>query len=470
MTKIRAADVQGNVLNGYGSRFNHARHFALGIGRDDAARRFLGALLDGRDDGLTITSGARWPKDEKPKSCLNIGFTWQGLKALGVPAEVLAAFPTAFREGPAFRARTSVRDERHVGLGDVRESAPELWTMGGPRNPEVHVLVSLYASGEGRLDDVSDRLHAAFGMYLLRRHWDCHAQALGKEGRVHFGFRDGIGQPRIEGGHGNTREDMQPDMPAGDLLLGCDYVNSFRGNFAGDLPRALADNATYGAFRVLSQDVARFERLLAAWHEETGLSREAVAAKLVGRWRNGVPLVLSPETGEPEPPVRDRDLDAFDYVAQPGEPGYDDSDGRRCPIGAHIRRMNPRGALVMGIPHSRRIVRRGMPYGPERNGAADDGADRGLVGYFLCGDLETQWEFLQRVYVNDDIATFGIRGTREPIGGTQPVDGGMFVIPTPDGEDDHKLGGLASLVRTRGSVYCLLPGIGGLRYLAELGA
>jgi deferrochelatase/peroxidase EfeB len=469
MTEIRAEDVQGNVLNGYGLAFDHARHFALGIGRRDAARRFIALLLDGdHDKGLAITSGARWPEGKKPLSCLNIGFTWAGLKALGLPAEVLDDFPTAFREGPALRARTSVTSDLHVGLGDGRESAPELWTIGGPRNPDVHVLVSLHARGADRLGEVSTLLQSAFASHLLRERWHGDAQGLGGEGRVHFGYRDGIGQPRIRGGHGNHREDMQPDMPAGDLLLGCDYMNSFDGNFAGDLPDRLADNATYGAFRVLSQDVPGFERLLTAWEQETGLPREAVAAKLVGRWRNGVPLVLSPDSGEPLPEGR---LDAFDYVIQPGEPGYDDAEGRRCPIGAHIRRMNPRGALVAGVPHSRRIVRRGMPYGPElKEGAADDGIDRGLIGYFLCGDLETQWEFLQRIYANDDIATFGLQGTREPIGGTQPVEGGKFVIPTRDGEDDVTLRGLPSLVRTRGSAYCLLPGMGGLRYLAEMGA
>jgi deferrochelatase/peroxidase EfeB len=469
MTEITIEDVQGIALNGYGSCFDHARHFALGIGRGAAARRFIALLLDGdHDTGLAITTGARWPDDTKPESCLNIGFTWAGLKALGLPAGVLDDFPPAFREGPALRARTSVASDLHVGLGDVRESAPEHWTMGGPDNPEIHVIVSLYTQGADRFDTVSDRLRSAFSAHLLRERWHGDARSLSGKDRVHFGYRDGIGQPRLPGGHGNKREDMQPDMPAGDLLLGCDYENSFKGNFAGDLPRALADNATYGAFRVLYQDVAAFERLLTAWSQETGLPRETVAAKLVGRWRSGTPLALSPDADQELP---DGQLDAFDYVPKNGDPGYDDTEGYRCPMGAHVRRMNPRGALVMGVPHSRRIVRRGMPYGPElEEGAPDDGIDRGMIGYFLCGDLETQWEFLQRIYANDDIATFGILGTREPIGGTQPVAGGKFVIPTPDREDGVTLRGLPSLVLTRGSAYCLLPGMGGLRYLAELTA
>jgi hypothetical protein len=109
-----------------------------------------------------------------------------------------------------------------------------------------------------------------------------------------------------------------------------------------------------------------------------------------------------------------------------------------------------------------------MPYGPELEaGAPADHVDRGLVGYFLCGDLETQWEFIQAAWVNEDLATHGIRGTREPIGGAQPKAGGTFTIPTAD-SGPIVLRGLPNLVRTRGSAYCLLPGIGGLRYLASL--
>jgi deferrochelatase/peroxidase EfeB len=469
MSVIKIEDLQGNVLNGYGFHFDRARHFALGVGDGGAARAFVAALLDsGRDDGLAVTSGARWP--QKPASCLNIGFTWAGLKALGVPDDVLATFPPAFREGPALRARTSVNGERNVGLGDVRESDPERWRMGGPNNPEVHLVVSVHAHGKARLREVSARLCEAFAVHRLREHSHHDARSLSKPGWVHFGYRDGIAQPRIAGGRGKQLEDLQPEMPTGDLLLGCDYVNTFGGNYAGDLPAALVDNATYGAFRILYQDVAAFERLLWTWGQAAGIRPKEVAAKLMGRWQNGVPLVLSPDTDKPKPPVPESALDAFDYVARDDHPGgHDDPDGLRCPIGAHVRRLNPRGGPVMGVSHSRRLIRRNMPYGPElKEGAPDDGVDRGIVGYFLCGDLEAQWEVIQRIYANEDIATYGIRGTREPIGGTQPQEGGRFRIPTPEGNEDIVLDGLPTLVQTRGSVYCLLPGMGGLRYLASL--
>jgi deferrochelatase/peroxidase EfeB len=466
---IDLTDVQGNVVRGYGLSFDCARHLAVGVGDAAAARAFIGALVDGtRDGGVEVTSAEEW--DDKPLSCMNVGITWQGLQKLGVAAEVLAEFPPAFQQGPALRAETPDGDfKRSVGLGDVGPSAPEHWIMGGTATPAVHLVLSAYARSEKRLDDVTAALRAALADHGLTELSHHDARGL-PGGRVHFGYRDGIAQPRIAGAPGKQMTDMQPDMPAGDLLLGKDYENAFGGNYAGDLPSPLADNATYGAFRILRQDVAAFEELLERWGEAAAMDPEVVAAKLMGRWRNGVPLVLSPDTPAPDRPVHDGSLNAFDYAPGPDHPTfYDDTEGLRCPVGAHVRRLNPRGSLVMGKPHSRRLVRRGMPYGPElETGKPDDGVDRGLVGYFLCADLEMQWEFIQRAWVHEDLATHGIRGTREPVGGTQPDGGGKFTIRTADSRDPIVLGGLPTLVQTRGSAYCMLPGIGGLRYLASL--
>jgi deferrochelatase/peroxidase EfeB len=448
-------DVQGIVVRGYGKDLNCARHFACGIGYAGGARTFVAALLD------SVTTGEEWKVT--PGSCLNLGFTYAGLKALEVAPAVLADFPVAFREGPALRARTSVGEDGDVGLGDVEESDPARWIMGGPNNPEVHVLVTVYANGNTSLEEASAVLRDELQRHGLTEH-SCHdARALSDEthGRVHFGYKDGFSQPQIAGvARKYVADDPQPAMPTGDLLLGCDYMNSFYGNHAGDLPRELVDNATYGAFRILSQDVAGFQRMLDRWSHTTGLDPELLAAKLMGRWRSGVPLSLSPDTDQRLPLDR---MNAFDYVRKDGYPDIqDDPDGRRCPIGSHVRRLNPRSGLVMGLPNSRRIIRRNMPYGPEYKGD-NEKTDRGMIGYFLCGDLEAQWEFLQRTYVHKDIATYGLRDTREPIGATQPAGGGIFRL---DDADDTVLDGLSTLVHTCGSLYCLLPGIGGLRYLA----
>jgi deferrochelatase/peroxidase EfeB len=455
VTHLDLADIQGNILRGYA--FPHARHFALGIGDGHGARAFI--------DGLDVTSAEEW--DEKPGECLNLGVTHDGLKELGVPQEVLDAFPLAFQQGPAARAAGDPDFERSVGLGDVGESAPEHWVLGSPGTPAVHLMVSLYTRGDDHRDAMSRLLRASFAEHRLTEISHHDADAL-PEGRVHFGYRDGIAQPRV--GIGNELRDMQPAAQVGDFLLGAGHTNVYRGNYLGDVPAALGDNATYGAFRILSQDVFGFEELLEAWGRGARMDKELVAAKLMGRWRNGVPLALSPDTPEPEPPIPADRINEFDYGPEPGHPTfYDDSRGLRCPVGAHIRRLNPRGARVMGMPHSRRITRRAMPYGPELEpGQPRDDVERGLVGYFICGDLEMQFEFIQRVWVNQDLSTNGLRGTREPFVGTQPDGGGRFTIRTTDARDPIVLSGMPNLVKTRGSVYCLLPGIAGLRHLVSL--
>jgi deferrochelatase/peroxidase EfeB len=341
--------------------------------------------------------------------------------------------------------------------------------LGGPAGPEVHVLLSLFGRNHKLLEDASADLRTAFGAHGISELSSHDGNAL-PHGGVHFGYRDGIAQPNIEGAPGRRLADMQPEAGTGDFLLGRDYVNKWRGNFIGDLPAALCDNGTYAAFRILSQDVAGFEALLDRWGREAMMERELVAAKLMGRWRNGTPLTLSPDTADPEPPVADRDIDNFDYAPGPGHPTfYDDAEGLRCPVGAHIRRLNPRGGLAMGNPHSRRLVRRGMPYGPPFDRERPDEVERGLLGLFICGDLELQYEFLLRSWVNEDISMRGLRGSREPILGAQPDSGGRFTIRTADARDPIVLGGLPTLTTTRGSVYAFMPGVGGLRSLAAGG-
>jgi deferrochelatase/peroxidase EfeB len=460
-------DVQGNVLRAFGRKYRAARHFFLGVTDARAARRFIGALAERADDETSfVPSSVPWPKGTKPDSVLNVGCTWLGLQALGVPAAVLAKFPRAFQDGPAVRAQVTPGSADDVGLGDVGESAPTGWIVGGPRTAPIHVVVSLYAKHQGLLDEATKTLRARFAAAGLTEHQSHPAHLLDPPDYVHFGYRDGIAQPQIDGGPAKYVPDGQPKMPVGDLLLGRDYVNSFQGNWAGDLPSALADNATYGAFRILSQNVSCFEALLARWAHDAGESEEWVAAKLMGRWRDGVPLVLSPDS--PSAALPDDEINDFDYVATGPAPRDGDLDGLRCPIGAHIRRLNPRGGPIMGLPHTHRILRRNMPYGPRYDDRKPDDIERGLIGYFLCADLETQWEFIQRIWANEDFATPGVRGTREPIVGYQPAGGGSFTIPRAAPTESCVLAGLGNLVRTRGSLYCLLPGIGGLRYLASL--
>jgi deferrochelatase/peroxidase EfeB len=458
------ADIQGNLLRGY--RSANARHFALGIGTAQGGAAFIGDLVSGDENkSPQVTTAEEWPPGTKPSYRLNIGFTYGGLGALGVPAGALAAFPAAFREGAAQRALDPDPDfAKGDNLGDDGASAPSNWILGGTQDPPVHIVLSLYTDDAQHLDELSATLRALFAANGLTEIAAHDANAL-PDGKVHFGYKDGIAQPQIAGAPGKDVPDMQPQASVGDFLLGCDYLNVYGGNYLEAIPPELGDNATYGAFLMLRQDVAAFENFLEHRANRWELDKELIAAKLLGRWRDGTPLTLVPDGGKT---ISDGRINEFDYAPGEGhEAFYDDVEGIRCPIGAHIRRLNPRGSLVMGMPHSRRLVRRGMPYGPPYDPMnPNDGLERGLIGLFICGDLEMQFEFIQRVWANEDISTHGLRGTRDPLIGAQPADGGEFVIRTDDSRDPIVFNGLPRLTQTRGSVYVLIPGIGGLRHLA----
>jgi deferrochelatase/peroxidase EfeB len=468
VASLDLSDIQGNVLRAFKKR--NARHFALRVGRAAQACGLLARMVSGNhDDCPQVTPASVW--DARPRYCINLGVTAAGLDALALPQSLVALFPAAFRNGPAGNA---------AGIGDTEASAPERWRLGGPKNPAAHLLISLFTdeSREACLEEMSARLRTEFAAHDLAEVWtqDAYTQPGDK---VHFGYRDGIAQPRIKGASQGMRVDAQPQCEPGEFLLGCGYTNQFGGNFIGDLPQELAANGTYAALRLLGQNVSAFEDFIEEAGQRYNLHPEYVAAKLMGRWRNGAPLTLRPEPpagsqpGVPTlPDVPDAQLTDFDYSPSAAKPAYyDDADGMRCPVGSHIRRLNPRSALVMGKPHSRRIIRRGMSYGPvyDPRTRADEAVERGLVGYFICGDLELQFEFLLQVWANMDMATTGIRGTRDPILGAQPEHGGQFVLRTDSRNDPVIFNTVPRWITTHGSLYVFMPGFAGLRFLGSLG-
>ena len=105
----------------------------------------------------------------------------------------------------------------------------------------------------------------------------------------------------------------------------------------------------------------------------------------MGRWRSGAPLVLAPDKDDPAlaaDPQRNND---FNYAKM-------DPHGYAVPLGAHIRRMNPRDTAVN--MQRRKMIRRGGTYGPLLpEGAADDGVERGIAAFVLCASLVRQFEF-----------------------------------------------------------------------------
>ncbi len=467
---IDFTDIQANVLKGI--PVQRGSHWVYTIADAAAARQLLGQLLPGGSGPLHLAQTSQWMvADARPEVALTLGVTFDGLRALGVAAEDLQPFPQAFQEGPG-------RFDRAAANGDVGASGPENWVVGSP-GQAAHLLFSLFAR------DTPGHAHGGAGAQQAHAQAVQHLQAATAAGglvllhhlelnplpdrREHFGYKDGISQVRIAGvpDSGSPGPDVQPAAAVGDFLLGAGYPGPYGPPSLGRLNASLCQNACYAALRIMEQDCAAFDRLLDQGSARTGLAREWVAGKLMGRMRDGTPLNAPVSAQVPQ----HSDHNSYDYAPSPAHPQVaDDHAGLVCPVGAHARRMNPRNARVVGLPHSRRILRRGLPYGPAWQPGVNDAAARGLAGLFLCGDLERQFEFMQQSWANGDHATPGLRGTQDPIIGAQelgPKPGlGGHRIPMPAGQD--VVLEVPRLVTTRGSLYLLVPGLGGIRFLSQL--
>lgn len=446
MAAVDLADVQGLILRGY--TMPVARYLGLRVQQPDAAQLLLAAL--GGDDPAAprVTSAEPWTV--KPECCVNLGITFMGLVALGVPEQHLNSFPGEFVEGAAARAEQ---------VGDVGSCAPDRWQpwLAGP-GP--HLLLTLFARSAAALDSMTEQLEQLWQPGWVEVGRQDGAWLPGKV--AHFGYRDGLSQPTIEGVPLAGLPDSLPRAPVGEFLLG--HPSQHPGyRYPVPTPAELGTNGSFAAFRILEQDVHGFAEFLATQAARTGLPEDLLAAKLCGRWRNGVPLVFSPDTDTPDPPIPPEALNDFDYVGE-----YDDERGYRCPIGSHIRRMYPRGQRVAGNgSHLHRIVRRGVPYGPPYDPAnPHDGQARGLLGLFIGVSLRDQFEFLMSEWANSGRFTAWLGDTKDPLLGATGEGEGRFAIPRREGA--VVIDGFSRFITTRGGAYVFLPSISGIRYLANL--
>jgi Dyp-type peroxidase family len=435
------SDLQGNLVRGY----PHPCGVYVFVRVSDAARgrEWLRGLV------ARVTSAARW--DEPPADTLNLAFTYPGLAALGVSSGLLATFPEDFREGMAARAEL---------LGDHGENAPANWEP-GLGTGDAHVLVTLYGLDEAALDAARERLQSALDAAGDAVTVVNEQRSLGLPGgHDHFGFKDGISQPAIAGDGNEPRPgDGLPNEGGGwrELAAG-EFVLGYRDQDGG-LPVAPAPpfdrSSTYVVYRKLAMWPARLRAYLAGID---GHDPRVLAAKMVGRWQDGTPLVVSPHGPDAAIAADPTRVNDFRYSTDVG--------GFACPIGAHVRRANPRdheGFFAGKLVDRHRIIRRGRAFGPPLTDGAmeDDGAERGLVFKCYQADIERQFEVIQSRWIADG-DPFALGNDRDPTVGYHDGGGRMVV----QGRPPVVLGRLPTFTTVRGGEYLVRPGMRALTWLA----
>jgi len=485
-TPLNLDDIQGLILKGYGHK-KEARYLLLQVpteeveGQNQERQRARVRWLS----ELPVTSTVLGAKVREAKDPLiNVAFTYQGLRALGLEPDLCEAFSTPFVQGATHEDRLRVNH-------DVGDDAPEHWEWGGCPEKSVHVALLIFASKREHVLEALTSYRAQAAQHGFKEVTTLEANTLHNR-TEHFGFRDGIAQPIVKGS--GDPGVAQNTIAAGEILLG------HRDGYGNVAPAPTSSegfrfgfNGSYMVLRQLEQNVEEFWKSCHEKGEKVGLNAVSVASKMVGRWPSGRPLVRHPDK-DPEPNVVSND-DGFGYF----EAGSDnDRYGGKCPFGAHIRRSNPRdwglGASSeesVTLSNLHRIMRRGRPYGPPLTESmktdemlelalkapkaeAGTGQKRGLN--FICfnANIERQFEFIQQQWCknpkfagqhSDADPLLGLRRSASELG---LDDNGLTLQCDLHSGSTQRIAALEPFVSLKGSAYFFMPSVRALRLLPEL--
>ncbi len=450
-----------------------------------------------------------------------VGFTAGGLAKLRVPGpenqDGLGTFQNAFNLGMVNRSRI---------LGDFAASTPEKWgwsdrglgvdSQGDTAiDTKADAIILVYGKSielcrnilDAHAKQLGGKERAIIHVIETQPTAQGHDDAPAGIDYEHFGFRDGISQPVIRGTQRFSKGSLARDIvEPGEFILGYrnnqDYypptaVVRADTDYKGRLPTVLASvpsrfpsfengdsalrdfgrNGSFLVVRQLAQDVDGFRQFTVAKAKEltkydrlgqiagAPIDDKWVAAKLMGRWQDGTPLVVRPGTDRDESPDQDdRPENDFSY-------GTDDPQGLHCPFGAHIRRANPRDSLQpddpdeLSVTNRHRLLRRGRTY--EYPSTKDAEPEKGLLFTCLCADLERQFEFVQQSWIGSP-SFHGLKNEPDPIVAGPDPETRIFTIPTPSGP--LRLHNMRSFVTVRGGGYFFLPSLSAIQYLADINA
>lgn len=444
---------------------------------------------------------------------LTLGVSARALEKLGLPASAVETFPPAFVCGMTGPGRSNI-------LGDTGRNAPEHWAWG--RGGE-DIALLVYGNDDAAADDLEKTVSsyaAKNGATVVRVIPLERVRDEPEDRKEPFGFIDGVSQPAIRNTYRGRRNDdpihlIEPgeivvgypdnrgNIPPGPRLdarhdpehrLPIEIPPGDFGRVTAEQPRAVGHNGSFLVIRQLEQDVEGFWKFCSAEaarlkpqfaHLPVECDDEFIAAKMIGRWKDGASLVRFPylsATMLKQRSGRDSTLATARAETRPAdakatpippsdarqEPptaakaprpdndllyGTEDPQGLRCPYGAHIRRANPRDSFKAGsdeqiaISNRHRTLRVGRLY--------SDGKTRGLMFMCLNGDLERQFEFIQQTWMGSS-KFHGLNVETDPIVTDGTTGRCGFTIPTRSGP--VSLSPLPQFVTVRGGGYFFVPG------------
>ena len=437
--KIDLQDIQATILRDRPLPY-HGINVFLEILNAASAKAFLKEIIP------YVTNAQNWWNNDD--AWLAIAFSYEGLKNLELPQSTMESFPEAFKNGMAARSKK---------LMDINENAPEKWEASF-KKPGNHIAVSITAKSKAELEEKKK-----IALQILSKHTGVklHFQAdfdTPIEGNFnHFGFRDGISNPEIEGSGAERLNNKERPIKAGEFLLG--YANEAGNYYPMPQPIEFAKNGTFVIFRKYHSHVAAFNKYLAEQAKSKD-EQELIAAKMVGRWRSGAPLNMCPFKDNAALGADTAKNNDFDFS--------NDTNGKIVPYSSHMRRMNPRDTkmAVLSDVNLHRIIRKGVGYGPALpdGSTKDDGNERGLYFIAFSAKAMETLEFLQKEWINHG-NFISLKNERDPIIG---LNEGKGTFTMPHDPLPRRFIGMPTFNTLKGGMYLFMPGINAIKWMSEV--